>query len=747
VALTVQPRGDDADAHGAIRAMLQNLDSAVSSYSVRERRYLYLSAAAERIFGAPHGEFDGTDRVWRRVVHPDDAAVFFAARERLLRDGGAAQLDYRVVHADGRVRWIHHSANSACGDDGTPARIDSVATDVTEAFEQRLQLQRLSRIRAMLSAVNTAIVRTEEPDAVCRDTCEIATRLGGLPGAGVVLFDAETVTTRIAAIVGDLSYEVLEGHARRTLHDPEHEPGVVATSMRMQRPAVENDIEPALDDVPDRRRIFQAGVRSVASFPFRIDAGRSGTLVLASYERGFFRAEEIELLSSLAINLGFALELATKRRRLDYLAYYDPLTELPNRTLALDRLGAAIAAANGSARVALMLIDLRGFAALNSTLGHAAGDEILRALARRLVETVGAMCAARVGADRFAIIVQKLHDVRDVLRALGPGGLAMLSAPIQVAGRELRITAHVGCAMYPDDGDDANALFRAADAALQAAKAMGAAYRFYSRELDEELRNRVELEGRLRRAAAEEQFVLYYQPKVELTNRRITGVEALIRWRDPARDGALVPPIEFIPALEHMGLIVDVGRWALREAARQCEAWRSAALEAPRVAVNVSAVQLRSAQFLTDVEEAIAPTQGGCGLDIEVTESAVMHNVRLAVDVLREIGLRGVGVAMDDFGTGYSSLSQLFQLPIGSLKIDRSFIHGFTTDEAKRTIVSTVISLARQLRLNVVAEGVETEEQAELLHALGCDEAQGFLFGRPMPADDLACLLPKAASP
>ncbi len=727
----------------AVAAMLENVDSAVSSYSIPERRYLYVSPAAERVYGRPLEDFYRDHDVWREFVHPDDIDAFFATRDALMHDG-RADLEYRIVCPDGAIRWIAHRAKVAFDDAGLPIRVDSVGTDVTETVQQRRQLQRLGRIRDLLSALDSAIVRLTEPQQLARETCRIATRVGGLPSAMVIIFDGDAGTVEIPASAGSFWIEGAERSAREALRDPLAAPGLLAEALRTRRPAVVNDLEPTIGTVPGRQELFDAGLRAIASFPFTIDGTRSGVLALGSFERDFFSPDEIELLSSLASNLAFALELAAKRQRLDYLSSYDPLTELPNRTLALDRLSAAIVTAKGGAsRIALLIVDVRAFAAINTTLGQTAGDEVLRALARRLVERFGAARVARLAGDQFAILLPELRDMRDVVAVLGHEGLAILRAPVPAAGRDVRITAQVGCSVFPDDGRDAYAMFRAAEAALQTAKISDVPYRFYSRELELRLRHRLDLENRLRSAAAEQQFVLHYQPKVHVAGRGIAGVEALIRWRDPRREAGLVPPMEFIPALEETGLIVDVGRWALREACAQYQAWVREGLDAPRIAVNVSPVQLRGADFVDDVCEAIA-AHGGSGLDIEVTESAVMEDVRLAVEVLRGVRACGVHVAMDDFGTGYSSLSNLLQLPITTLKIDRTFIHGVTTDDMKHTIVSTVITLGRELNLSVVAEGVETEEQAHLLGRLHCDQIQGFLTGRPMPAGELAKLLATA---
>ena len=358
-------------------------------------------------------------------------------------------------------------------------------------------------------------------------------------------------------------------------------------------------------------------------------------------------------------------------------------------------------------------------------------------------ELIGLENVARIAGDRFSILIPELRALKDVMLALGAKGVHLLAEPFQTDSGEIHLTAHVGCAVYPTDGEDAKTIFRTAEIALKSAKAADTPYRFYSAELNQRLERRIDLETRLYRAASEQQFVVHYQPKVELTNRTIVGVEALIRWRDPSRPDALIPPNEFIPVLEETGLIKDVGRWVIAEAARQYQAWLADGYVAPPIAVNVSAAQLGDRDLLDDVTDALNgfPTNGG--LEMEITESGVMANVRDAIDTLRAIHELGVEIAIDDFGTGYSSLSYLFQLPISAMKIDRSFIDELTTSESKMTIVSTMVSLGRDLNLRVIAEGVETEEQARLLRMLHCDEIQGYLVGRPMAADALATLLPR----
>jgi diguanylate cyclase (GGDEF)-like protein/PAS domain S-box-containing protein len=728
-------------AYERVTALLTNVDSALMSYSLAEGRYYYVSPAAKRVYGRPAEDFYHHDDAWHEYVHPDDLGTFFALQQRMMVEG-VAEDRYRVIHADGSVHWIEQRAKVAYDANRVPLRVDSVAADITERMEAQHQIERLSRIRDVLSAVNSAIVRINEPAELREEACRIATTVGGLPIAMMVEVNADGSSGEIQAVIGDVSRGTIEGTLERLFDDPDLAAGVLASSLRMDRPIAENDIDAQLPHTPQSRWLVDSGIRAIASFPFTMDAGRKGSLLLGSYERDFFNEDEVELLAALTNNLAFKLELAAKRERVNYLSYYDQLTGLPNRSFAQERLSQEIAAsARRGDRLALLVFDLRQFAYVNSTLGDAGGDQILQEIARRMREQIGAENIARIAGDRFSILIPELKVLKDVMSALGAQGVRLLADPFVLGGREIQLTAHVGCAVYPSDGNDAKTMFRMAETALKSAKGSDAPYRFYSADLNQRMERRIDLEARLQRAAFEQQFVMYYQPKVDLTTRAIVGVEALLRWRDPKRPGHLIAPNEFIAVLEETGLIKEVGRWGIGEAVRQHRAWLEAGLVAPRIAVNVSALQFGDRDLVGDVADALNAHPSDPGLDLEVTESAVMGNVRAAVDTLRAIHDLGVEIAIDDFGTGYSSLSYLFQLPISALKIDRSFIDGMTSNESKTTIVSTMVSLGRDLKLRVIAEGVETEEQAKLLRMLRCDEIQGFLVGRPMPANALARLL------
>jgi EAL domain-containing protein (putative c-di-GMP-specific phosphodiesterase class I) len=296
--------------------------------------------------------------------------------------------------------------------------------------------------------------------------------------------------------------------------------------------------------------------------------------------------------------------------------------------------------------------------------------------------------------------------------------------------------------MYPADADTAESLFANAEAALKRAKDAADPYLFYSPEMNARVAQRLRLESRLRKAVAQNEFVLHYQTKVDLASRQIRGLEALIRWNDP--EFGLVPPMDFVPLLEESGQIVQVGRWVFEQAVADAQRWRSLGLEVPRVAVNVSEVQLRHPNFVATVLGALGPNGDAGGIDVEITETMIAQNTGANVQKLRRLREAGLRIFMDDFGTGYSGLSQIAHLPLDALKIDRAFVAGMTISTEHMAIVSAIINLAKALRIYVVAEGVETEEQASRLYALGCDEAQGYLFDRPQPAEDIAKLLQRA---
>ena len=347
---------------------------------------------------------------------------------------------------------------------------------------------------------------------------------------------------------------------------------------------------------------------------------------------------------------------------------------------------------------------------------------------------------ARVGADSFAVALADVSDSAEVAHFLRDRVSTSLRHPVAAGGQELRISARFGVALYPSDGATPDTLYANAEAALKKTQATGKPFLFYAPEMNSRIAESLTLENKLRNALEQEQFVLYYQPKVTVRERTITGLEALIRWRDP--ELGLVPPLKFIPLMEETGLILEAGRWALSQVARDNAIWVANGIRPPRVAVNVSPIQLRQKNFIDIVVEAAQKAKEAGGmLGLEITESVIMENVEAIIPTLQTLRGLGVEIAVDDFGTGYSSLAYIAKLPIHDLKIDRSFVVDMTQNDGSVAIVNSVISLAHSLRLKVVAEGVETEEQAALLLKLGCDEMQGYLFSPPVPPERIPELL------
>jgi diguanylate cyclase (GGDEF)-like protein len=503
------------------------------------------------------------------------------------------------------------------------------------------------------------------------------------------------------------------------------------------KPFVTNDVrtEPALADLLDP--MLARGLRAQACFPLIIDQQPVGVLTLCSAELNAFDAQEIQLLMELSGNISFALDHIQKGERLNYLAFFDTLTGLPNSTLLTERLEQGIAAgAAGQAPLALALLDVARFKAVNQAYGRQGGDALLQQLAQRLRSGPdNRLQAARISADRFALVLQDSGDAAALGRSMAEQYHQWFDPPFVIQGQVVHVSAKIGMAVYPTDGLDAETLYRNTESALKKAKGSSERVLFYDLRMAEAVGERLALDGKLRLALEREEFVLHYQAKVDVDSRRLEGVEALIRWNSP--ELGLVPPVRFIPLLEESGLIVEVGLWALRRAARDHARWRAQGLVAPRIAVNVSAVQLRESDFVSRMAAVLAEQAAPQGIDIELTESLLMEDIAGTIDKLNALRDYGVRLSIDDFGTGYSSLAYLSKLPAEILKIDRGFILTMLDDPNTMTLVSTMISMAHALRMKVVAEGVETEEQAKILRLLRCDQMQGYLIGRPVPVEAL----------
>ena len=435
-------------------------------------------------------------------------------------------------------------------------------------------------------------------------------------------------------------------------------------------------------------------------------------------------------------------ERKAAEEKIQHLAHHDALTDLPNRFALRVHLEHALARARREGYgVALMFLDLDRFKTINDSLGHHVGDELLREVAVRLRQSVrDADLVARLGGDEFVVVLERMlraDDAAPVARKI----LETLARPCRLDGHELHTTPSIGIGFYPEDGEDIDTLMRNADAAMYHAKAAGRNnVQYFSAHMNETARTRLGIENALHAALRERQFILHYQPQFDLASGRLTGFEALIRWRHPER--GLVPPGEFIPVAEESGMIVDIGNWVLEEACRQARVWQDAGLDFDHIAVNLAARHFARQDLVPAVRGVLyAAGLAPARLELEITETGLMEADAGVLAILEELNGMGVRLVVDDFGTGYSSLAYLKRLPVHRLKIDRSFVMDIETDASDAAIARSVIALAHALSLDVVAEGVETKGQADFLRAYGCDRVQGYLYGRPMPAEDAANLM------
>lgn len=412
------------------------------------------------------------------------------------------------------------------------------------------------------------------------------------------------------------------------------------------------------------------------------------------------------------------------------------MTGLANHKLFLERVSAHIHSASyGGHELALYLIDLEGFKNINDSLGQTAGDSLLKQVAEWLVDHVGDVdLLARIGADHFAVVQPMVRNDGDVARLVKKSIAELMEHPFHLSDADLRVAAKVGIALFPGDAATADELFKKTEAALKRAKEGDDWYLFYTPEMTAMVASRLSLESQLRNALDEGQFVLHYQPIVNLVSGEVSGAEALIRWNHPQT--GLVPPDEFIPILEETRMIHDVGRWVVRQAIDDYLRWRTLGPPDMRISVNVSQLQLRNPEFGAEIRQLLdVDEHAATGLELEITEGLMMTDVDQNIKSLSAIRDMGIRIAIDDFGTGYSSLSHLTRLPLDTLKIDRMFVKNMMLSSEGHVLVHAIISLAHLLKINVVAEGVETEEQSDCLRLLSCNEVQGFLFSKPLPAD------------
>ncbi len=685
-----------------------------------------------KLLGYSHAEFLGK-KIWEVGSFADMAhskEMFAALQTR----GYVRYDDLPLKTKAGTAVAVEFVSNSYICDGLTVIQCN--IRDMTARQQDRARIAYLNRVYAVLSAINSLIVRVSDRDALFRRACSVAVDKGGFHMAVIALVDqAQMQVVPVASAgVGEKLLSLLKDRFSLIEGAATGNP-IMTRAIRRKEAVVINDL-PSEPHVAFADFYAQAGIHSVAVLPLVVADDAVGVLVLYAGEREFFHAEELGLLTELAGDIAFAIDHIDKQERLDYLAFYDVLTGLANRNLFLERVAVYLRSAAGAAHQAgLFLVDLERFRNINDSLGRPAGDALLRQVADWLKRNLGdASLVARLGSDQFGVILPEVHRDGDLTQLIEKTMNSFLAHPFRLNDEQFRVSIKVGVALFPDDGVDADILLRNAEAALNKAKLRGEKFLFYERKMTDAVAGKFSLENRLRHALDNKEFVLHYQPKMNLVTGKVTSAEALIRWNDPST--GLVAPGRFIPVLEETGLIHEVGRWALNQAIRDYLHWRNAGLAAVPVGVNVSPLQLRKRGFVAEVGRAIGvDLHAADGVELEITESLIMEDVNHSIDSLGSIRAMGVRIAIDDFGTGFSSLAYLAKLPVDILKIDRAFVTDMTASPQGLALVSAIIDMAHAFELLVVAEGVETDEQSRLLRLLRCEELQGFLFSKPVPAD------------
>jgi len=695
------------------------------------------SETLPKLAGVDVEKLPRSTRDWLRILHADDRAMF---RQKAI-DAGVSYMrcnvEYRLVRPDGTPIHVRQTMEPLGARDASgKSRWFNTLQDVSDQKRAEDRIKRLNRVYAVLSAINSAIVRLRDRRELFNEACRIAVVEGAFTMALVAEIDSTTQDGSVVSCYGGPKDYADEVRFNARDDSPEADWPVCRVAREM-KPVICNDTRTDVALAPIRERLLRGGFHSLALFPLVVGGRTEAVLALYSRDADFFDDAEVQLLNELAGDVSFSLEHIAREAKLDYLAYYDALTGLPNSTLFRDRLVQFIeVAAHEGHQIALYLIDLDHFTDVNDTLGRHAGDALLKMVAERFSDALQKPSSlARISGDTFAVAVADLrHGAIESVAVLDRQLFASLAQGFTVDGQPLRVSARAGIALYPGDGKDSDILFKNAEVALQRAKASDERHLFYAPEMNARMAERLTLEQQLRTALEARQFVLHYQPIVELSGGQIVGAEALIRWQHP--DLGLLPPERFLAVAEENDIIIDIGDWTLRTACAEAKSWNDAGGAALTVAVNLSARQFRDDALVRRIADALAATGLAPGLlELELTENIVMENAELFIAKLHELKALGVKLVLDDFGTGYSSLSYLKRFPLDQLKVDQSFIRDVITNPDDAAIVRAVLSIGHSLGLELVAEGVETALQLAWLRRHRCEKVQGFHLSRPVAAE------------
>ena len=703
----------------------------------------YVNPAFERVTGYRSDE--ATGRNCNFLQRDDRAQPGIDEMRRAIAARRPCHVTLRNYRKDGTLFYNDlHLSPVAAEDDGVVTHYVGVQYDVTDSRNQQERISRLDRGRALVGAVGQAIVRVHTEQSLLQEVCDSAVGHGGFALVWTGLVDPQSGRLRPGAACGAGAGSVVATLV--VSRDPLDAAGagIAGEALRSTAPTVCNDIRSAAMAEHWREQALSGGIRSVAYLPI-VRAGEvAGLVAFCAGRAGAFDDDELRLLRQIVGEVAFALGSIRQERRIEYLASHDPLTGLPDMEALeaeLDGMRPPAATAHDGACTAVAMLDVERLKMLNDTFGKAAGDAVLCELAARLGRLDGTgLRLARRRSGPFVVAIDGLASVQAAERWVRTQLLGVLAAPFAIAGGAHFVSARCGLAVRPEHGDDAAALVAHAESALRRARQRTERVVVYSNDLSAHVAQALTTENELRRAVQRGEFVLHYQPKLDLAGGAVCGFEALLRWQHPQR--GLVLPGAFVSILENTGLIAELGPWLVAQAVADAKRLNAGRARPLRIAVNVSQVEMRRADYVDGVAAQLAGiAPADCPLDVEMTESMLIDGADAAIGKMHALQALGVRIAIDDFGTGYSSLSYIARLPFDALKVDQSFVRGMDDSAQNLAIAASIVSLARSLGKTSIAEGVETAAQQQRLRELGCDQVQGWLHARAMPPDEARCWL------